>query len=190
MSDNLSEDWKQISREALKSAIRKLNRISLGRWSLIKDNEVSPTHVQEDYESVCVYFEVKHGKDKINFALFFKCQDVKILSQCFVGYSFFTHGKMRKVEEFLISEIANILLNSMINVLCNKLKIRLIPSVPEVTQMDKKLALEIIREDMPENREKFLVSSRLGIDCEGEKIFCEVLSSMPADILKLLKISC
>jgi len=177
--------WNEISTNALKSAIEKMNRVSAGKWA-INDNSIFDNYRQNNYDSVCAYFDVNMKYENLNFALFFNRKDIDIISRCFLGYSFFVSEKMTKKEELLIGEIGNILLNSLISALCNKLNIKLIPSIPKVIQAEKEFALDVIMGELPSTRQKSVYGNIININCEGKNIFCEIFSFLPESIIKLI----
>jgi len=186
MSEKTDPAWEKISLKAIDSALLKLNRISAGKWA-VDETAVLSAPSPEDYDAVCVYFEVKKDDEPMNFALFFDRKDVGFISKCFIGYHFFVSEKMDGTEELLISELGNILLNSIISALCNSMKIRLIPSIPRTIQAEKSFALETFSQGLPENRGKKKMSVKIKIKCDGRETFCEVFSFVPESVAALLK---
>lgn len=178
--------WKKLSQEAVSSALKRLNRVSSGKWKLSwEENLVVSGRV--NYDSVCVYFGAGEGQEAMHFALFFDRKDMGALSRNFIGYSFFVSEKMTKTEEMLVSELGNIILNSLVNVIGNKLGRPFIPSVPKIIQAEKEFALEVISAELPENRGKTELSEIISIECGGKEAVCEIFSFIPENMLATLK---
>lgn len=178
--------WKKLSQEAIGSALERLNRISCGKWKLSwEENLIASGSV--NYDSVCVYFGAGAVEEAMHFALFFDRKDMGMLSRNFIGYSFFVSEKMTKTEEMLVSELGNIILNSMVNAVGNRLGRTFIPSVPKIIQAEKEFALEVISRGLPENRGKTELPGNISIECGGKDAVCEIFSFIPDKILALLK---
>lgn len=176
-------NWNSISLQAIKSAIERLNRVSAGRWDFSENTK----QIQSNYDASCAYFEVKLQEDILLFSIFFNRKDISDISKCFIGYSFFVSEKMTGKEELLIGELANIILNSLISALCNKLNIKLIPSIPKVIQVEKEIGIEIISSSLPLAKEKTVFSNVISLKCGEKDVFCEVYSFFSKKIIDELE---
>lgn len=177
--------WNDISLKAINSALEKLNRISTAKWE--SGNDVDKAEKIKNYNSICVYFDVKMEEDLLNFALFFNIKDIGDIVKYMSGHSFFVSDQITKKEEFLIGELGNIILNSLISALCNKVNISLIPSIPKVIQVEKEMAFDIITRDLPFTKGKRMFENTIILRCNEKNIFCEVYSFLPERIVNLIQ---
>lgn len=158
-----------VSAGLLKSTER-LNKVSSFRWKVL---EVSFELSRKDYESVCVYL-ISKNYDKLAFLLFIKKEDANKIFKIFSGYYLSESPEYKKSYELLISEIGNIMLNSVLSEIANRLSKIIIPDVPRTINGEKKFILENISGMLEENKSKVPLSATVLVESESDKLSIEL----------------
>ncbi len=167
--------WAKISKKAFERALERINKVSSYKWDISSNIKSS----DNDYDAICCYFQVKDPEREMSFAMFFKREDLPIISKAFVGYGFFISQKVSRAEELLVEELSNIILNSIISEVSNILKEKIIPIGPKTVHAPKDTAMEVLSSALPENKSKVSLKTFIGFDCGGKDISCEIYSFMP-----------
>ncbi len=164
------EALKSLVNAGLLKSTERLNKVSSFRWKVL---EVSFELSRKGYESVCVYL-ISKNYDKLAFLLFIKKEDANKIFKIFSGYYLSESPEYKKSYELLISEIGNIMLNSVLSEIANKLSKIIIPDVPRIINGEKRFILENISGMLEENKSKVPLSSTVLVESENEKMSIEL----------------
>lgn len=148
---------KKIIETGLKKSVERINKISSYKWEIEK---ISFEIDNVDKETICVYL-VAPSFNKISFLLFVEKKDSDNIFRSFSGYSFGCTNRITKVEELLISELGNIILNSVLGEIANRIKMAIVPQSPKTINGYKKFLLEGISSMIDTNINKTVVSSSI-----------------------------
>ena len=168
--------------DGLLKSTERLNKVSLFRW---KVEEVRFELPKKDFESVCVYL-VSRNFNRFAFLLFIRKEDANKVFKIFSGYYLAASSEFKKSYELLISEIGNIILNSVLSEMANRLGRAIMPDVPIVINGDKKFILENISQMIEENKSKNPVSSTVLVEGGEDKIEMELYFFVENDIIERL----
>lgn len=180
----------QIAAASLEKCVSKLSRISAGQWSVaaaavsmrsmeeaIKEHAASP----DRHTSAAVYFEVK-GEYPFTSMVVFRPQDIEILSRGFLGFSFSKLPNLNQAQELLLSELGNVILNSLISSLSNALKRSFIPSAPKCVQGEIPFLLEALWASLDRSGRHSMVTIMLDLQCDKTLTRSEVIAVIPANM--------
>lgn len=176
----------RVAVTALEKCVAKLSRISAGKWSvaearvsLRRIDEAVKEHVAGGGTSAAVYFEIK-GEYPFTSMVVFRPDDIEILSRGFLGFSFSKLPNLNQAQELLLSELGNIILNSLISSLSNSLKRSFIPSAPKCVQGEVPFLLEALWASLDCSGKCSLVTVTLNLQCDNTVTRSEVITIIPA----------
>lgn len=174
---------KDIVREGLNKSLDRLNKVSSAKWNVAG---VEFSLKKAEYDAVCIYLTAKYENEVISFAMFVDTKDVKDISRIMVGYAFNDYYKLNMAEEVLLLELGNIILNSILSEMSNKIRNAIIPQVPKIIQSDKLFLLENISNILEENQGKTVINSNISLNAGDKKINFEVFSFLSTAFLNKL----
>lgn len=176
----------RVAVTALEKCVSKLSRISAGKWSVSEArvslrsmDEAVKEHVAGAGTSAAVYFEIK-GEYPFTSMVVFRPDDIEILSRGFLGFSFSKLPNLNQAQELLLSELGNIILNSLISSLSNSLKRSFIPSAPKCVQGEIPFLLEALWASLDCSGKCSLVTVTLNLQCDNTVTRSEVITIIPA----------
>jgi chemotaxis protein CheY-P-specific phosphatase CheC len=176
----------------LRRCVAKLSRISAGEWT-VADARVSCRTMGEAVKDPAgsrgvgagVYFEVG-GDMPFTSMIIFRPEDGEILSRGFLGFSFTKLPGLNQAHELLLSELGNIILNSLVSSLSNALKRSFLPSAPKCVQGEPQFLLEALWTTAGDGAGFDLVTVTLDLKCGGTMTRSEVLALLPDGMEKAL----
>ncbi|OGR52903.1 MAG: hypothetical protein A2049_07310 [Elusimicrobia bacterium GWA2_62_23] len=191
MDDKAAKILERIALAGLEKCVAKLSRISAGRWS-VADVKVSYRSMQEainDHAAsrgtgAAAYFEVK-GEFPFTSMIIFRPQDIEIISKGFMGFSFSKMPSLNQAQELLLSELGNIILNSLVSSLSNALKKSFLPTAPKCVQGETQFLLEALWTAVDRGPHK-LVTVTLDLQCDGNVTRSELITLIPESMEKAL----
>lgn len=191
MTDKAGKILEAIAVASLERCVAKLSRISTGKWS-VQDVRVSYRSMQEaiaDHAAsrgtgAAAYFEVT-GEFPFTTMIIFRPEDIEIISKGFMGFSFSKLPKLNQAQEMLLSELGNIVLNSLVSALSNKLKKVFLPSAPKCVQGEIQFLLEALWTAVDRGPHK-LVTVTLDLQCDGSMTRSELITLIPAGMERSL----
>lgn len=191
MTDEAGKILEVIAVTSLERCVAKLSRISTGKWS-VADVKVSWRSMQEairDHEAsrgtgAAAYFEVQ-GEFPFTTMIIFRPEDIEIISKGFMGFSFSKMPKLNQAQEMLLSELGNIILNSLVSALSNRLKRSFMPSAPKCVQGEIQFLLEALWTAVDRGPHK-LVTVTLDLQCDGSVTRSELITLVPEAMEKAL----
>lgn len=191
MDDKAAKILEQIALASLERCVAKLSRISAGRWS-VADVKVSYRSMQDainDHAAsrgtgAAAYFEVK-GEFPFTSMIIFRPQDIEIISKGFMGFSFSKLPSLNQAQELLLSELGNIILNSLVSSLSNALKKSFLPTAPKCVQGETQFLLEALWTAVDRGPHK-LVTVTLDLQCDGSVTRSELITLIPESMEKAL----
>lgn len=191
MDDKAAKILERIALAGLEKCVAKLSRISAGRWS-VADVKVSYRSMQEainDHAAsrgtgAAAYFEVK-GEFPFTSMIIFRPQDIEIISKGFMGFSFSKMPSLNQTQELLLSELGNIILNSLVSSLSNALKKSFLPTAPKCVQGETQFLLEALWTAVDRGPHK-LVTVTLDLQCDGNVTRSELITLIPESMEKAL----
>lgn len=188
-ADNILEN---IAAAGLRKCVDKLSKISAGHWSLA-DVSVSWGTFNEIMlkrrsaaGGVAVYFEIS-GEYPFAVMIIFQTKDVEFISKCFLGFAFPRMAEINQAEELLLSELANIILNSLVGALFNSLKRSFIPSAPKCIKGEPLFLLEALWTMLDKKQKYSLVSMNINLQCDNAVTRAEVIGIIPGKLEKELE---
>ncbi len=179
----------KVAEAGLEKCVSKLSRISAGKWS-VASASVSARSMEEAVRehsaagravSAAVYFEVK-GEYPFTSMVVFRPGDIEILSRGFLGFSFSRLPNLNQAQELLLSELGNIILNSLVSALSNTLKRSFIPSAPKCVQGEVPFLLEALWSSLDREDRQSLVTVILDLECDKVLTRSEVIAVIPAKL--------
>lgn len=179
----------KVAVASLEKCVSKLSRISAGKWS-VASASVSMRSMEEAVKehsagaratSAAVYFEVK-GEFPFTSMIVFRPGDIEILSRGFLGFSFSKLPNLNQAQELLLSELGNIILNSLISSLSNTLKRSFIPSAPKCVQGEIPFLLEALWASLDRSDRHSMVTVMLELQCDNTLTRSEVIAVIPANM--------
>jgi chemotaxis protein CheY-P-specific phosphatase CheC len=179
----------KVAVASLERCVAKLSRISAAKWS-VASASVSTRSMEEAVRehssgerasSAAVYFEVK-GEYAFTSMIVFRPGDIEILSRGFLGFSFSKLPGMNQAQELLLSELGNIILNSVISSLSNTLKRSFILSIPKCVQGEIPFLLEALWASLDSSARHSIVTVKLELQCDNALTRSEVIAVIPADM--------
>lgn len=179
----------QVAVAALQKCVGKLSRISAGKWNVAEARvtlrsmeEAVKEHSSGAHDtSAAVYFEIK-GEYPFTSMVVFRPQDIEILSRGFLGFSFSKLPNLNQAQELLLSELGNVILNSLISSLSNALKRSFIPSAPKCVQGEIPFLLEALWTSLDRSGRYSLVTVMLNLQCDNTMTRSEVIAVIPANM--------
>lgn len=179
----------RVAVTALEKCVAKLSRISAGKWSVSEAsvsmrsmNEAVKAHAAAGHAtSAAVYFELK-GEYPFTSMVVFRPGDIEILSKGFLGFSFSKLPNLNQAQELLLSELGNIILNSLASSLSNALKRSFIPSAPKCVQGEIPFLLEALWTSLDRSDRYSLVTVTLNLQCGADVTRSEVITVIPANM--------
>lgn len=178
----------KVAVAALEKCVAKLSRISAGTWR-VAEARVSMRSIDEavrDHSGTrdvgaAVYFDVK-GEYPFTSMVVFRPNDIEMLSRGFLGFSFSKLPNLNQAQELLLSELGNIIMNSLISSLSNALKRSFIPSAPKCVQGEVPFLLEALWTALDRSGRYSLVTVMLDLKCGDSVTRSEVVTVIPANM--------
>ena len=182
----------RIAVASLEKCAGKLSRISTGEWS-VEDTRVSCRSLEEAISGhsdsrgtgAAVYFEIA-GEYAFTAMVVFRPEDIETISKGFLGFSFSRMPSLNQAQELLLSELGNIILNTLISSLSNSLKRSFMPSVPKCVQGETRFLLEALSTAMDRGQRHSLVTVILDLKCDAAVTRSEVITLIPENMEKAL----
>ena len=135
MEAKVSAVLEQLAVSGLEKCCAKISRVSAGAWEIggvgISRGTVGDALAQHDFThpAVAVYFNVK-GEFPFTSLMLVDLNDTGHILQSYLGSTFPHAGEFTHPVEVMLTEIGNIILNSLINSVLNALKRSAMPPVP------------------------------------------------------------
>jgi hypothetical protein len=183
----------RIAAESLEKCVLKLARMSAGEWS-VADTRVSWRSMEEailDHSSgprgtgAAAYFEIK-GEYPFTSMVVFRPEDIEVISRGFLGFSFSKLPSLNQAQELLLSELGNVILNSLLGTLSNTLKRGFLPSAPKCVQGETRYLLEALWTATERTARHSLVTVILDLKCDGTVTRIEVIALIPDNMERAL----
>ena len=121
MDSKASRILESIALLSLEKCAVKLSRISAGKWSVsevrVSSRSMEDTlkeHGASSGQGAAVYFEIS-GEFPFTAMVVFRPEDIDTISRGFLGFSFSKMPSLSQAQELLLSELGNIILNSIIS---------------------------------------------------------------------------
>lgn len=185
----------QIAVSGLEKCAAKLSRISAGKWS-VADVHVSMRSMEEAIKEhsssadngAAVYFEVR-GETPFTSMVVFRPEDIEIISKGFLGFSFSKLPSLNQAQELLLSELGNIILNSLLSALSKSLKRGFLPSAPKCVQGQTQYLLEALWTSTDRKSRHSLVTVMLDLQCDSTVTCSELMVLLPESMEAALEAS-
>ncbi|MBI4349828.1 MAG: response regulator [Elusimicrobia bacterium] len=179
-----------IAAASLERCAARLSRISSGKWSVSgirvsqgSMEEIAKKHTVSGGAGFGVYFRVT-GDLPFTSIIVFRQEDIGVLSLCFLGLT--TLPGLSQAHELLFSELGNIILNSVISALSNKLKRGFLPSAPKSLQGEPRFLLEALWDTLEGGQRYSVAAITLGLNCGKDAARCEAVVVIPESLEKAL----
>lgn len=179
----------KIAAESLGKCVTRLTRVSTAKWS-VADSSVTCRSREEAVkahdslaggEGAATYFDVD-GQFKFASLVVFRPGDVELLSKGFLGFSFSRLSSLSQAQELLLSELGNIIVNSLVSSISGALGGAYIPSVPKCVRGEIPFLLEALWSSFGETGRHTLVTVGLNLRCCEEVARVEVITLIPEDM--------
>lgn len=135
MTDNTSGILAGMAEASLQKCLGRLSKVSAGTWEIsgiaASRGTIEDAVKRHDFKNPAasaVYLNI--AELPLLAMMLFDPDDMENISNCFMGYSFARGPVTTQAEEMMLLELANIVLNSLINSSLNALKKCAMPSVP------------------------------------------------------------
>lgn len=193
MDTKAGQILERIAAASLGKCVAKLSRISAGEWS-VAGAQVTWRTMEEAISEhsngprgtgAAAYFEVK-GEYPFTSMVVFRPQDVEVISRGFLGFSFSKLPSLNQAQELLLSELGNVILNSLLGALSNTLKRSFLPSAPKCVQGETRFLLEALWTATEPTGRHSLVTMVLDLKCDGTVTRIEVIALLPDNMEQAL----
>ncbi|MHB0995144.1 MAG: hypothetical protein ACYC2I_02105 [Elusimicrobiales bacterium] len=192
MDEKASRILESIAQLSLEKCAVKLSRISAGKWS-VSDARVSARTMEEAVKAhaasrgqgAAVYFEIA-GDHPFTAMIVFRPEDIDVISRGFMGFSFAKLPKLSQAQELLLSELGNIVLNSIVSSLSNALKKAFLPSAPKCVQGEPRFLIEALWDTVGAGGGHRLVAVSLDLNYDNAVTRSEVLVLIPESMEQAL----
>jgi len=192
MSENTNEMLNRVAVASLQKCVEKLSRVSAGIWkvagadvSMGTLDEAVKLRASEEGEAAAVYFDVK-GELPFIAIILFDPRDIGRISRCFLGYSFSASPQLNQAGELLLTELGNIILNSLAGAFSNAVKRIFIPSAPRCLRGEPQHLLEAMGASVDVKQRYRIISVKLDIQCDKSVTRSEVLGLIPEKLAQEL----
>lgn len=192
MDSKASRILESIALLSLEKCAVKLSRISAGKWSVSEArvsartiDEAVKAHAASRGAGAAVYFEIA-GDHPFTAMVVFRPEDIDIITRGFMGFSFATLPKLSQAQELVLSELGNIILNSIVSSLSNALKKAFMPSAPKCVQGEPRFLLEALWATVGNKEGHRLVAVSLDLDYDKAVTRSEVLVLIPESMEQAL----
>lgn len=135
MNANPDATLESLVTQSLAKCLQRLSRVSAGTWQVtevkVTSGALEDALRQHDFKTpgIAVYFNLK-GMSPLTAVMLFDPADMECISRCFTGHSFPRGAVTTMAEEVMLTELGNIVMNSLINGLLNALRRQSIPTIP------------------------------------------------------------
>lgn len=193
MDTKAGQILERIAVASLEKCVAKLSRISAGEWS-VADARVSWRSMAEAIREhsggprgtgAAAYFEIT-GEYPFTSMVVFRPEDIEVISRGFLGFSFSKLPSLNQAQELLLSELGNVILNSLLGSLSNTLKRSFLPSAPKCVQGEIRYLLEALWTATEQAGRQSLVTVILDLRCDGTVTRIEVLALIPDNMERAL----
>jgi chemotaxis protein CheY-P-specific phosphatase CheC len=167
--------------KGINKSFERINKVSSSKWFL---KNFSTGIKSGDFESVSVYL-ISDKKD-VALVIVIKKDDVYDLVKFFVGRNIDNIFSSSKFYEFVVCEIGNIILNSILSEIANYIGVKIIPNVPAVLNGYKNFILENLSLMIEENLNKTIFLLDIVSNVENKNIEMEVYVMLSPEIVKKL----
>jgi two-component system chemotaxis response regulator CheY len=179
-----------IAAAGMERCVERLSRMSSGKWSVAKIrvtrgsmDEIVSAHNITGVSGFAVYFTVA-GECPFTSMIMFNLEDVGVISRGFLGAA--KLPDLGQAREFLFAELGNIILNSVISALSNKLKRGFLPSAPKSVQGETRFLLEALWDTLDEGQRYSAASITLDLRCGEDAARSEVVVVIPESLDRAL----
>lgn len=181
---------KEIASASIERCTARLSRLSAGKWSVAgirvsqgSMDEIVTGHTVAGASGFAAYFRVA-GECPFSSIIIFKPEDIGIISRAFLGTA--QLPGISQAQELLFSELGNIILNSVISALSNKLKRGFLPSAPTCVRGESRFLLEALCDTLDSEQRYSVAAITLDLKYEGDTTRCEAVVVIPESLDKAL----
>jgi hypothetical protein len=178
---------------SLAKCLLRISRVTAGTWQ-VAGTTLSSGSLRDGLsrhrfsgQAAAVYFNLK-GISPMTAILLADAADLECISKCFTGHSFPRSGAITPAEEIMLSELGNIVLNSLMNGLINALKKSSIPAVPLFAHGGLDDILRDISRQVNPNQIFRLVSSVINLKSDKAMAKVEVMVLLPEELAMELEL--
>lgn len=196
MGQKAGKILERVARESMLKCVSRLSRLSTGKWSVgsvaVTTRSMSEAARERAGNAqrvgAAVYFDVK-GDYPFSAMVVFSPDDAETLSRAFLGFSFSRLPKLSQAHELLLSEMGNIILNSLAGSLSAALNRQFLPSVPKCVQGEVPSLLEALWASLDRPGRHGVITVSLDLDCDGSEAAAEVIAVIPEELEAALEAS-
>ncbi|MDA8131975.1 MAG: hypothetical protein M0011_10780 [Elusimicrobia bacterium] len=159
-----------LAQQGLEKCLSRLSRISTGEWraAMVSAGHGKPRDVIARYAAAGAHAVFLRLTDIPVYSIMLVSPgDIECVSRGFTGHSFPRSEKTSLAEEIMLTELGNIMLNSLVNSLLNAVNRSAMPDLPEFIEggygdIEKALAAKL-----PLDKPCRLISAAVSLRCEG-----------------------
>lgn len=189
MDPKAGKTLERVARTSMSKCVSRLSRLSSAEWkvgavavSARGAGAYSPAAPSGGGRpGAAVYFDVK-GDYPFTAMTVFSPDDAETLSRAFLGFSFSRLSTLSQANELLLSELGNIILNSLAAGLAAELKRQFLPSVPKCVQGEVSSLLDALWVSLEGPGRRSVVTVSLELNCDGRTARGEVVAAIPAEL--------
>jgi len=178
-----------IAAAGMERCVERLSRISTGQWKVARIrvsrgsmDEIIGSHTITGVSGFAVYFRIE-GDCPFTSMIMFHPEDVGIISRGFLGPV--PLPNFSQAQDLLFAELGNIILNSVISALSNKLKRSFMPSAPKGVHGETRFLLEAIWDTL-EKGQYSAASITLDLQCGADTARSEIVVIIPENLARAL----
>jgi hypothetical protein len=181
-----------IAAAGMEKCLAKLARVSPGRWSAGAvsarrcNMDEAARALQEGDSGAAVFIDVSSPACTFPAMVLFRPADIDTIARGFLGFSYERIGRFGQAREVLLSELGNIVLNSFVGALADRVGGAFMPSPPRFVTGEPGFLLEALWASVSAALPHSVVAVPLELSCEGASTRSEVVILVTEGLHKAL----
>jgi len=187
MTANSNVTLESLVALSLAKCLQRISRVSAGTWQVlgasVSSGSLEDALKQHDFKNsaAAVYFNLK-GMSPLTAIMLFDPADMECISKCFTGHSF-PHGVTTTMaEEVMLTELGNIVMNSLINGLLNALRRQSIPTIPMFAEGNLQALTAEIGKTVNVKQGFRIITARLTLQSDVKTASAEAIALVPEEL--------
>lgn len=193
MTSNPNATLEILVTQSLAKCLQRLERVSAGTWQVtgaaVTSGTLQDALRQHDFKNpgVAVYFNLK-GISPLTAIMIFDPADIECISKCFTGHSFPHGAATTMAEEVMLTELGNIVMNSLINGLLNALRRHSIPTIPGFAEGTLRDLTAELGKTVKVKQDFRIITARLDLKWDTVTAKVEAIALVPEELAMELEL--
>ncbi len=193
MTSNPNATLESLVIESLAKCLQRLERVSAGTWQVtgvkVSTGNLEDALRRHDFRNpgIAVYFNLK-GISPLTAIMMFSPADMECISKCYTGHSFPHGAATTMAEEVMLTELGNIVMNSLINGLLNALRRQSIPTIPGFAEGNLQTLTAELGKTVNVKQEFRIISASLDLKWDATTAKVEAIALVPEELAMELEL--